>query len=289
MRRFRFLPATPTLGCLPLTATRPLGTFPVGNLPLKDHQLRALAGPWAPSGPVEVYPHAWLEADDVAAFMNDAQASALVDGQRAELLLRPGATGQPCVAAHSFLIRFAWDLLVANERALKVRTDWTNQGDCHASLYVDGRLSVGAGTRILPGVVIEGDVVIGAGCKVGPNCYIRGATTVGDGCHVGQAVELKHAILLGKTNVGHLSYVGDSVLGEKVNFGAGTIISNLRHDGKAHRTMVEGQLIDTGRRKLGAIIGDGVHTGIHTAIYPGRKIWPGQTTRPAEVVDRDLV
>ena len=137
--------------------------------------------------------------------------------------------------------------------------------------------------------MIEGDVVIGAGCKVGPNCYIRGSTSVGDGCHVGQAVELKHAILLGKTNVGHLSYVGDSVLGEKVNFGAGTIVSNLRHDGKAHRTMVAGQLIDTGRRKFGAIIGDGVHTGIHTAIYPGRKIWPGQTTRPAEVVDRDLV
>jgi bifunctional UDP-N-acetylglucosamine pyrophosphorylase/glucosamine-1-phosphate N-acetyltransferase len=102
-------------------------------------------------------------------------------------------------------------------------------------------------------------------------------------------VELKNSLLLDKTNVGHLAYVGDSVLGEKVNFGAGTIISNLRHDGKAHRTMVEGELIDTGRRKFGAIIGDGVHTGIHTAIYPGRKIWPGQTTRPAAVVDRDLV
>ena len=102
-------------------------------------------------------------------------------------------------------------------------------------------------------------------------------------------MELKHSILLDKTNVGHLSYVGDSVLGEKVNFGAGTIISNLRHDGRPHRSMVAGELIDTGRRKFGAIIGDGVHTGIHTSIYPGRKIWPGLTTRPAAVVDRDLV
>lgn len=289
MRPFRFLPATPASGCQPLTATRVLEAFPIGNIPLADHQRLALVGDWPKGAVIEVYPHAWLEPADVAAFMAAPLAAALVDEQGAELMLRPGATGPAYRATGSFLIRFAWDLLVANERALKARTDWRNQGDCHASLYVDGRLAVGAGTRILPGVVIEGDVVIGAGCKVGPNCYIRGSTAIGNGCHVGQAVELKNSILLGQTNVGHLSYVGDSVLGEKVNFGAGTIISNLRHDGKAHRTMVEGELIDTGRRKFGAIIGDGVHTGIHTSIYPGRKIWPGQTTRPAEVVDRDLV
>lgn len=289
MRPFRFLPSTPTLGCLPLTATRALEAFPIGNVSLTEHQHQALAVDWPPGEVVEVNPHAWLEPADVAAFMATPTAAALVDAQGAELMLRSGATGPVCRAQGSFLLRFAWDLLVANERALKLRTDWQNQGDCHASLYVDGRLSVGAGTRILPGVVIEGDVVIGAGCKVGPNCYIRGATSVGNGCHVGQAVELKHSILLDKTNVGHLSYVGDSVLGEKVNFGAGTMISNLRHDGRPHRSMVAGELIDTGRRKFGAIIGDGVHTGIHTSIYPGRKIWPGLTTRPADVVDRDLV
>lgn len=289
MRTFRFLPATPAVGCLPLTATRALEAFPIGNVPLAEQQRQALAGDWPKGAVIEVYPHAWLESADVARFMADPAASALVDAQGAELMLRPGATGPARQATGSFLIRFAWDLLVANERALQGRTVWENLGDCHASLYVDGRLSVGLGTRILPGVVIEGDVVIGSGCKVGPNCYIRGSTSVGNGCHVGQAVELKNSVLLDKTNVGHLSYVGDSVLGEKVNFGAGTMISNLRHDGRPHRSMVAGELIDTGRRKFGAIIGDGVHTGIHTSIYPGRKIWSGQTTRPADVVDRDLV
>ena len=289
MPAFRFLPSTPTPGCLPLTATRALDAFPIGNVPLSEHQRCALAGAWPKGEIIEVYPHAWLEPADVAAFMAESTASALVDAQGAELMLRSGATGPVCRAQGSFLLRFAWNLLVANERALKLRTDWQNQGECHASLYVDGRLSVGPGTRILPGVVIEGDVVIGAGCKVGPNCYVRGSTSVGNGCHVGQAVELKNSVLLDKTNVGHLSYVGDSVLGEKVNFGAGTMISNLRHDGRPHRSMVAGELIDTGRRKFGAIIGDGVHTGIHTSIYPGRKIWPGLTTRPADIVDRDLV
>lgn len=53
--------------------------------------------------------------------------------------------------------------------------------------------------------------------------------------------------------------------------------------------MVDGELVDTGRRKFGAIVGDGVHTGIHTAIYPGRKLWPGACTRPGEIVARDLL
>ena len=63
---------------------------------------------------------------------------------------------------------------------------------------------------------------------------------------------------------------------------------NFRHDGQNHRTLVDGVLVDTGRRKFGSIIGDGVHTGIHTSIYPGRKLWPGTSTRPGEIVQRDV-
>jgi NDP-sugar pyrophosphorylase family protein len=90
------------------------------------------------------------------------------------------------------------------------------------------------------------------------------------------------------SSLGHLSYCGDSIIGEKVNFGAGTITANLRHDGKNHRSFVDGKLIDTGRRKLGVVVGDNVHTGIHTSLYPGRKIWPNCETRPGEIVQRDI-
>lgn len=93
---------------------------------------------------------------------------------------------------------------------------------------------------------------------------------------------------MAKTSVGHLSYCGDSVVGTGVNFGAGTITANFRHDGANHSSMLAGQLVDTGRRKFGAVIGDGVHTGIHTSIYPGRKIWPGVSTRPGDIVNKDL-
>lgn len=193
------------------------------------------------------------------------------------------------VAAHSFLIRHPWDLLRANERFVgTIPEPLAIHGEIHPSAVIEGIIHLGAGTRILPGVFIEGNVVIGANCKIGPNCYIRGNTSIGDGCHIGQAVEIKNCLILSKTNVGHLSYVGDSVLGEKVNFGAGTTTSNLRHDGKNHRSFVDGVLVDTGRRKFGTIVGDGVHTGINTSIYPGRKLWPGTTTRPGEIVQKDV-
>ena len=130
-------------------------------------------------------------------------------------------------------------------------------------------------------------MVIGCGCKIGPNCYIRGHTSIGDHCRIGQAVEVKNSLILSHTHIGHLSYVGDSVIGEHVNLGAGTITSNFRHDGKMHRSLVSGVLIDTGRKKFGAVIGDGVRTGIHTSIYPGRKLWPGVTTLPGEMVRTD--
>ena len=80
--------------------------------------------------------------------------------------------------------------------------------------------------------------------------------------------------------VPHLSYIGDSVIGANANIGCGTVTANFRHDGKNHRSFVKGELVDTGRRKLGTIIGDGVHTGINTSIYPGRKIRPGLSTLP---------
>ena len=88
--------------------------------------------------------------------------------------------------------------------------------------------------------------------------------------------------------VPHLSYVGDSVIGVGANLGCGTITANFRHDGKNHKSMIRGELVDTGRRKFGAIVGDDVHTGINTSIYPGRKLWPGTSTLPGEIVSSDV-
>jgi bifunctional UDP-N-acetylglucosamine pyrophosphorylase/glucosamine-1-phosphate N-acetyltransferase len=271
--------------CLPLSLTRRIEDFPIGNIPLCEHQ-RMAAGE---SG-ITYHPCAWLSPADLAELASGG-AAALVDADGTPVAWLGGTpdAGPVVRAKSSFIIRHPWDFLRANELYVSSLAENLIEGDIHASAVIEGVIHLGAGTRILPGVFIEGNVVIGANCKIGPNCYIRGHTSIGDGCHIGQSVEIKNCLILSKTNVGHLSYVGDSVLGEKVNFGAGTTTSNLRHDGKNHRSSVNGELVDTGRRKFGAIVGDRVHTGINTSIYPGRKLWPDTSTRPGEIVQRDLL
>ena len=271
--------------CPQLSTTRLIRDTPVGNLLLANHQRRVIAG----TG-VTAHPLAWLEPTDLAEFLTSGK-STLADSANTALAWRGTAPDAVSVftAKASFVIRHPLDFLRANELYVSSLTETIIEGDVHPSAVIEGVIHLGEGTRILPGVFIEGNVVIGAGCKIGPNCYLRGNTTIGDGCHIGQSVEIKNCMILAKSSVGHLSYVGDSVLGAGVNFGAGTTTSNLRHDGKNHRTAVDGVLIDSGRRKFGAIVGDGVHTGINTSIYPGRQLWPGTTTLPGEIVRKDIL
>jgi acetyltransferase-like isoleucine patch superfamily enzyme len=189
----------------------------------------------------------------------------------------------------SLIISAPWHLLSVNEDIVGSIKKSVINGEVRKGVTVEGNIVVGKGTVILPGVYIDGNVVFGEDCKIGPNCYFRGNTFIGNKCHVGQAVEIKNSILMEKVSAGHLSYVGDSIIGAFSNLGAGTITANFRHDGKNHRSMLNGELVDTGRRKLGVIMGDNVHTGIHTSIYPGRKIWPEMSTLPGDIVIKDLM
>jgi bifunctional UDP-N-acetylglucosamine pyrophosphorylase/glucosamine-1-phosphate N-acetyltransferase len=269
--------------CHPLTLTRRIAEFAIGNIALADHQA-GLIGDAALGG----HPHAWLAAGEVA-MLKSGQCGSLLDTAGDKIAWRLDGAGEAILARESFLIRYPWDFLRANEAWVGSLRESIIHGEVHPLAVVEGLIHVGEGSRILPGVFIEGNVVIGRNCKIGPNCYIRGNTSIGDGCHIGQSVEIKNTIVLHRSSIGHLSYVGDSVLGEGVNFGAGTTTSNLRHDGSNHRSLVNDDLVDTGRRKFGAIIGDGVHTGINTSIYPGRKMWPKTTTPPGGIVQRDIL
>lgn len=184
---------------------------------------------------------------------------------------------------------YPWHLLDANEFFMARLEGQDIRGDVSPAAHIQGAVSIGEGTMIRPGVVIEGPVIIGSHCDIGPNCWLRPGATIGDRCRVGQAVEIKNSIVMDHTAVPHLTYVGDSVIGEKCNLGCGTVTANLRHDHAHVRSLVKGELVDTGRRKLGAIIGDEVHTGIHTSILPGRKLWPYSITLPGEVISKDRV
>jgi NDP-sugar pyrophosphorylase family protein len=156
--------------------------------------------------------------------------------------------------------------------------------DPGAHLLGDG-ISIGAGSRIHTGAVVEGPVFLGRGVEVRPGAYLRGGVWVGDGCVVGANSEIKRAILLPGARVPHLNYVGDSILGAGVNLGAGTILANFRHDGSEIAIPTADGRLETGRRKLGAILGDNVKTGCNTVLHPGvvvgrgSRIYPGVQLR----------
>jgi bifunctional UDP-N-acetylglucosamine pyrophosphorylase/glucosamine-1-phosphate N-acetyltransferase len=184
---------------------------------------------------------------------------------------------------------YAWDLLKHQEFLMKAMKESVVEGTVEAGVVMHGPVQVGAGTIIKSGTYIEGPVVIGRDCVIGPNAYVRGCSAIGDNVRVGQAVEIKNSVVMAHANICHLSYVGDSVVGEGCNLGAGTITANVRHDEKPVPSLIKDKLVASGRTKLGAIFSDNVHTGIHTSIYPGRKLWPGQTTLPGQVVQHDVV
>ena len=233
----------------------------------------------------------YLVDEAIFPLIRDLQGSAPMECELADAV-RELAESRDMVAVraqHWFPHIYPWDLLESNAFLLQALNESAIRGEVETGATLKGIIGIGGGTTIRSGSYIEGPVIIGENCEIGPNCYIRPATSIGDDCKVGQAVEIKNSIIMAHSRVSHLSYVGDSIIGEGVNLGAGTIAANLRHDHNNVKSMIGGQLLDTGRRKLGAMIGDNVHTGIHTSIYPGRKIWPHRTTLPGEIVKYDIV
>ncbi len=179
-----------------------------------------------------------------------------------------------------------WELLEANERRLAdLESDLA--GEVSDDATIRGPVVVEEGATIEPGVVLDGPVLVRTGASIGPNAYLRGSTVIGENAHVGHAVEIKNSVLMRGATVGHLSYVGDSLLARDVNFGAGTTVANLRHDNAPIDVPVKGEPTSTGRRKFGVVVGPGVKTGINSSLCPGVKLSAGTTTKPGSVVARD--
>jgi bifunctional UDP-N-acetylglucosamine pyrophosphorylase/glucosamine-1-phosphate N-acetyltransferase len=179
-----------------------------------------------------------------------------------------------------------WELLEANEWKL-AELEGAIEGEVAEDADLRGTVVVESGARIEPGVVIEGPALVRAGARVGPNAYIRGATLLGENSRSGQSAEIKNSVLMGDSKVPHLSYVGDSLLGQEVNFGAGTTVANLRHDDRTVKQTVKSERVSTDRRKYGVVVGDGTKTGIDTTLYPGVVLSAGARTKPGETVSRD--
>lgn len=180
-----------------------------------------------------------------------------------------------------------WDLLEANRWAL-MRMKHKINGFIENGAHLIGQVTVAETARVRSGAYVEGPAYIDEESDVGPNCYIRPYTSVGKRVRVGNACEVKNSILMDGTHVGHLSYVGDSVVGEKCNIAAGTITANYRLDAKTVRMMVKDKVVDTGRTKLGVVFGDNVKTGINALFMPGVKVGNDSWIGPNVLVSRDV-
>ncbi len=175
-------------------------------------------------------------------------------------------------------VSYPWDLLSANETMMD-KLEAQNQGTIEDNVVIKNVVCLGKGSVIRSGSYINGPVIIGENCDIGPNCHIRPYTSIGDGCHIGAFVEVKNSIIMNNTAIPHQNYVGDSVIGEGCNLGAGTKIANLRLD--EQNITVAGR--NTKRRKLGAIMGDGVKTGINACINIGTVIGNNTLIGPGAV------
>lgn len=130
-------------------------------------------------------------------------------------------------------------------------------------------ISIGEGTVLEPGAYIKGPFVIGKNSTIRHGAYIRGNVIAGDQCVIGHDTEVKNSIFLNKTQAAHFAYVGDCILGNHVNLGAGTKCANLKLDNQTVFVQFQGEKISTGLRKFGAILGDDVQLGCNSVTNPG--------------------
>jgi len=138
------------------------------------------------------------------------------------------------------------------------------------AFLADDMIFIGEGTVVEAGATIKGPTIIGKNCQIRQGAYIRGGVITGDGCVIGHATEVKNSIFLNGSKAAHFAYVGDSILGNRVNLGAGTKLANLKIDTSI--VMVKdsnGNKHNSGLKKLGAILSDDVEIGCNAVTSPG--------------------
>lgn len=294
-------PRNPAL-CAPITSNRELGACLIANVPMRElleaDLVRAgfqlVEESVACERTLRIPLDNWIEVGALMILGRNPTSACLLDSEGNTLAWKGFADSKECVDrivtdANCFPVVYPWDLLRMNEEVLALMDETSLLGEVSPLASLTGCIRLGKGARILPGTVIEGPVVIGANSQIGPNAYIRGATSIGANCFVGNGAEIKNSIIYNNTYISRQCYVGDSIVGTHVTLGAGTSTENHRHDGRHHISMIQGEAVNTGRLKLGAILGDGVRTGVNTSLEAGVKIGIARTTLPGSYIGKDLL
>ncbi len=160
-------------------------------------------------------------------------------------------------------------------------------GVIEENVTVKGRLFLGKGSIIKSGTYIEGNVFIDKNCEIGPFAFIKKQALIGNGSKIGRA-DISNSIFLEKAYAKHFSYVGDSILGKNTNLGAGTKLANYRFDEATISSKISGKKIDSGRKKLGCVLGNNSKTGINVSINCGVQIGKNCLISPGAYVKNNL-
>ncbi|MEM4672467.1 MAG: sugar phosphate nucleotidyltransferase [Sulfolobales archaeon] len=181
-----------------------------------------------------------------------------------------------------------WDILEIHKKLLSRMNERTIKGRVDPRAVIEGPVYIGEGAVVKGSTYIEGPVYIDDEAVIGPNSYIRPYTYVGRRARVGFSTEVKESVIFEGAKLPHLNYVGDSVICENTNLGAGTLIANLRFDEQPVKVSLKGSRVSSGRVKLGAFVGGYVKTGINVSILPGVKVGAYSIIYPGVVVGRDV-
>lgn len=146
--------------------------------------------------------------------------------------------------------------------------------------YKGENIWIAKSAKVAPTAYIAGPAIIGEDTEIRHCAFIRGNAIVGNHCVVGNSTELKNVILFNNVQVPHYNYVGDSILGYKSHMGAGSITSNVKSDKKLVIVKNAAECFETGLKKFGAMIGDGVEVGCNSVLNPGTVIGKNSNIYP---------
>jgi UDP-N-acetylglucosamine diphosphorylase/glucosamine-1-phosphate N-acetyltransferase len=185
-------------------------------------------------------------------------------------------------------IKYPWHIFDAVKYLLDI-----SQPKISASAYisekatVEGKVIISDNARVLENAVIRGPVYVGPGSIIGNNALVRDCSHIGANCVIGYSTEVKGSYI-GDCCWTHSSYIGDSIIGKSCSFGAGTVLANFRFDEQETSATVSGKTVNTGRDKLGAIIGDNCKIGVNASVMPGIKIGPNSIVGSSVCLTKDL-
>jgi NDP-sugar pyrophosphorylase family protein len=176
--------------------------------------------------------------------------------------------------------KFAWDALKKIESYIAANLKPALGNQCEGRVLIGEKVFIGEGTVVEDGAMIKGPAIIGKNCRIRHNAYLRENVIIGDGCVVGNSSELKNSLLFNGAQAPHFNYIGDSILGHKAHLGAGVKISNYKLFPGNIEVVVDGVPFDTGLRKFGALLGDGVEIGCNAVLNPGSIVERGAVIYP---------